>query len=260
LKIIAGHSFSRASSENRQKIILNESAVRALGISSPQSAIGELLSGGQQKMDSLEVVGVISDFHNEGLQKSIQPLVIFPNRRTRADYSVKIEGKNIASTITSIKKIWDQHFPTDPFDYFFLDEFFNQQYAENRRFGAVFGLFAVLAISIACFGLLGLSAYNVLQRTKEIGVRKVLGASVNSLVINLSKDFVILVAVAFVIAIPITTIAMRSWLQGFAYRIGLSWWIFVAAGVLSIVIALLTVSVQALRAAIANPIKSLRTE
>lgn len=260
LKVIAGHAFSGSPGEDRRKIMLNESAVHALGISSPQSAIGELISGGQSGMDSLEVTAVISDFHNEGLQKAIQPLVIFPNRGTRANYSVKIEGKHIASTVASIKKTWDRHFTTDPFDYFFLDEFFNRQYDENRRFGTVFGLFAVLAITIACFGLLGLSAYNVLERTKEIGVRKVLGASVNNLVIGLSKDFMVLVAVAFVIAIPITAIAMHSWLQGFAYRTSLTWWIFAAAGILSIAIALLTVGFQALKAALANPIKSLRTE
>ena len=208
----------------------------------------------------MEVTGVISDFHNEGLQKAIQPLVIFPNRRTRENYSVKIEGSNVASTVASIKKVWDRHFTTDPFDYFFLDEFFNRQYDENRRFGTVFGLFAILAITIACFGLLGLSAYNVLERTKEIGVRKVLGASVNNLVFGLSKDFLILVVIAFVIAIPITAIAMNSWLQGFAYRTGLPWWIFALAGLVSIVIALLTVGYQALKAALANPVESLRTE
>ena len=208
----------------------------------------------------MEVTGVISDFHNEGLQKSIQPLVIFPNRRTKENYSVKIEGEHSATTVGLIKKVWDRHFTTDPYDYFFLDEFFNRQYDENRRFGTVFGLFAILAITIACFGLLGLSAYNVLERTKEIGVRKVLGASVNNLVIGLSKDFLILVAIAFVVAIPITAIAMNSWLQGFAYRTGLTWWIFAAAGLLSIVIALLTVGYQALKAALANPIISLRSE
>lgn len=164
------------------------------------------------------------------------------------------------STVASINKIWDRFFPGDPFDYFFLDEFFNRQYAENKRFGAVFGLFAILAIGIACFGLLGLSAYNVLQRTKEIGVRKVLGASVNSLVLTLSKDFLVLVAFAFVIAIPITMLAMNNWLQDFAYRTSIPWWLYALAGVFAFLIALLTVGFQSLKAAIANPINSLRTE
>ncbi|HCL84639.1 MAG TPA: ABC transporter permease, partial [Chitinophagaceae bacterium] len=260
LKMIAGSSFSKADKADGKKIILNESAVRALGISSPQAAVGEIISGGQGNMDSLEVTGVISDYHNEGLQKSIQPLVLFPNRNTRSDYSVKMEGRQVSAAVAAVKKIWDRFFPADPFEYFFLDEYFNRQYAENRRFGEVFGLFALLAICIACFGLLGLSAYNVLERTKEIGVRKVLGASVNSLVFTLSKNFLGLVAVAFLIAVPVTALAMHSWLQGFAYRTGLSWWIFAAAGILAVFIALLTVGFQALKAALANPIKSLRTE
>ena len=260
LKMLAGEAFSKNAQSERRKVILNESAVRALGISSPKNAVGELISGGQNDMDSLEVKGVISDYHNEGLQKSIQPLVLFPNRNLRANYSVKVQEQNAASLVSSVKKIWDRHFPADPYEYFFLDEFFNRQYAENQRFGQVFGLFALLAIGIACFGLLGLSAYNVLQRTKEIGVRKVLGASVNSLVFTLSKDFLMLVAIAFLIATPVTGLAMRSWLQGFAYRTGLPWWIFAFAGVLAIFIALLTVGFQALKAALANPIKSLRSE
>ncbi|MFL5747584.1 MAG: ABC transporter permease [Niastella sp.] len=260
LKMVAGEPFSRVSGADRKRVILNESAVRTLGFSSPKAAIGQLISGGQNNMDSLEVKGVIADYHNEGLQKSIQPLVIFADRRTRGFYSVKMQGKNAGSTVASIKKIWDRFYPADPYDYFFLDEFFNRQYAEDKRFGQVFGLFAILAIGIACFGLLGLSAYNVLQRTKEIGVRKVLGASVHSLVLTLSKDFLKLIAFAFVIAIPITILAMHSWLQNFAYRTGIPWWIYALAGVLAILIALLTVGFQSLKAALANPVKSLRTE
>jgi putative ABC transport system permease protein len=260
LKLLAGEPFSTSPVANQRKVILNESAVRALGIPSPKAAIGELISGGQSHMDSQVVAGVIADFHNEGLQKSIQPLVLFANFRSREYYSVKIQGNNPVSVIADIKKTWSKYFPSDPCDYFFLDEFFNRQYGENERFGQVFALFAVLAIAIACFGLLGLSAYNVLQRTKEIGVRKVLGASVQSLLFTLSKDFLMLVVIAFLIAIPVTWLAMNSWLQGFAYRTNISWLVFAIAGVISIIIALATVGLQALKAAMANPIKSLRTE
>jgi len=150
--------------------------------------------------------------------------------------------------------------PTDPFHYFFLDDFFELQYAENQCFGTVFGLFAGLSIIIACLGLLGLSAYNVIQRTKEIGIRKVLGASVRHLLFILSRDFLLLVVLAFIIAIPITWWAMNNWLQEFAYRIHIGWWIFAIAGLLSFGIALLTVGFQALKATLANPVKSLRTE
>jgi putative ABC transport system permease protein len=258
LRVLAGRPFSRQYGD-RKAVILNESAVRVLGIASPQAAIGELLSGGQGNMDSLEVVGVVADYHNEGLQKAIQPLILLPNRNTRHYYSVKIQG-DPAATVAGIKKAWDRHFPADPYDYFFLDEFFDQQYAENQRFGQVFGLFASLTILIACFGLLGLSAYSVIQRTKEIGIRKVLGASTQNLIFILSKDFLLLVCIAFVIAIPVTLLAMNGWLEEFAYRIHVSWWVFAAAGLLAIFIALLIVGIQALKATLANPVKSLRSE
>jgi putative ABC transport system permease protein len=259
LHVIAGRDFSRDFGTDDKAIILNQTAAKILGIT-PQQAIGELMSGAQNNMDSMKVVGVIADYHNEGLQKAIQPLLLFLNRNTRHFYSVKIRASDPTATILAIKQIWDRHFPGDPYDYFFLDENFDRQYAENQRFGEVFGLFALFAVAIACFGLLGLSAYNVAQRTKEIGVRKVLGASTENLLLLLSRDFLLLVGVAFVIAVPVTWLAMDSWLQSFAYRIGISWWIFGLAGVLAAAIAFVTVGGQAIRAAMQNPVESLRTE
>jgi putative ABC transport system permease protein len=206
------------------------------------------------------VVGVVADYHNEGLQKAIQPLVLIPNRRERSNYSIKVQAVSAGATVASIKAIWDRYFPGDPYNYFFLDEFFNRQYAENQRFGEVFGLFALFAIVIACFGLLGLSAYNVLQRTKEIGIRKVLGASVSSLLYLLSRDFLVLVGVAFVVAVPLTWVVMDSWLQSFAYRIGISWWVFGLAGLMAVLVAFVTVGGQAMKAAMENPVKALRSE
>ncbi|HXB07337.1 MAG TPA: ABC transporter permease, partial [Puia sp.] len=221
IRMAAGRNFSPNFPSDRRAVLLNETAVRTLGFPSPAAAIGQLVSGGQDRMDSLHVVGVVADYHNEGLQKAIQPLVLIPNRRERSNYSIKVQAVSAGATVASIKAIWDRYFPGDPYNYFFLDEFFNRQYAENQRFGEVFGLFALFAIMIACFGLLGLSAYNVLQRTKEIGIRKVLGASVNSLLYLLSRDFLVLVGVAFVVAVPLTWVVMDSWLQSFAYRIGI---------------------------------------
>ena len=162
--------------------------------------------------------------------------------------------------LISRSHFWSRHFPQDPFRYFFLDEYFNKQYVENERFGTVFGLFAGLAIVIACLGLLGLSAYNVIQRTKEIGIRKVLGASIQHLLFILSRDFLLLVAIAFVIAVPLTWWTMNSWLQEFAYRIHIGWPTFAIAGILAFGIALFTVGLQALKATLANPVQSLRTE
>ena len=163
-------------------------------------------------------------------------------------------------TMATIGDIWTKHFPDDPFNYFFLDDFYNQQYKADQQFGNVFTLFAMLAILIACLGLLGLSSYNILQRTKEIGIRKVLGATTQKVVYILAKDFLLLVLIAFIVAVPLTWWIMHNWLQEFAYRINIDWWVFLIAGSIAIAIALITVSFQAIRAAIANPVKSLRTE
>lgn len=261
IRVVAGRNFSRDFPTDRKAVLLNESAARSLGFSSPQAAVGQLVGPpGWDELDSSRVVGVLADYHNEGLQKAIQPLVFLPNRDGRADYSVKVHSADVAKTVAAVKSIWDHHFSGDPYIYFFLDEFFSRQYAENQRFGTVFAIFAVFAIAIACFGLLGLSAYNVLQRTKEIGVRKVLGASVGSLLYLLSRDFLILVGVAFIVAVPVTWVVMDSWLQSFAYRIGISWWVFGLAGLMSVLVAFVTVGGQAIRAASANPVKALRSE
>ena len=160
----------------------------------------------------------------------------------------------------AIKDKYDSFFPGNLFDYFFLDQKFNEQYSNDLLFGKIFALFSGFAIFISCLGLLGLSLFTTAQRTKEIGVRKVLGASIGNIVLLLSKDFIRLVLIAFIIASPVAWFVMHSWLQDFAYRINISWWIFAASGTLSVIIALATISFQAIKAAISNPVKSLRTE
>jgi putative ABC transport system permease protein len=260
LKIIAGRQFSKDFPTDDKGVILNESAVRELSYAKPEDAIGEPLHANQGQIGNVHVIGVVADYHHEGLQKAITPMAIILRLPTPNFYSIKVNASNTPETIAAIKEVWQRHFPADPFHYFFLDEYFNKQYAENERFGAVFGLFAGLAIIIACLGLLGLSAYNVIQRTKEIGIRKVLGASVRNLLFILSRDFLVLVAVAFVIAVPLTWWAMNSWLQEFAYRIHISWPTFAIAGTLAFSIAFVTVAFQSLKAALTNPVKSLRTE
>ena len=160
----------------------------------------------------------------------------------------------------AIKAKYDAFFPGNLFDYYFLDDKFNKQYANDQLFGKIFGIFSGFAIFIACLGLLGLSLFATTQRTKEIGVRKVLGASVSNIVLLLSKDFIRLVFIAFLIASPVAWFIMNNWLSDFAYRINISWWVFIAAGMLAVFIALATISFQAIKAAIANPVKSLRTE
>jgi putative ABC transport system permease protein len=186
--------------------------------------------------------------------------MFFPAYSTNSSISVKVEAKDLPATIAAIKRTYDSFFPGNLFDYYFLDERFNAQYSNDVLFGKVFALFSGFAIFIACLGLLGLSLFATMQRTKEIGVRKVLGASVSNIVLLLSKDFVRLVIVAFIVATPVAWYVMHHWLQDFAYRITISPWLFVIAGLLAVFIALATISFQAVKAALANPVKSLRTE
>ena len=260
LKLIAGRAFSKDFPTDKKAVILNMTALKLLGYAKPEDALGETLHADQNEIDTVHVIGVAADFHQEGLQKAIDPLAIVMRLPEPGFYSIRVGTNHLPQTIAEVRTVWQRYFPTDAFRYFFLDEYFEKQYTENERFGTVFGLFAGLAIFIACLGLLGLSAYNVMQRTKEIGIRKVLGASVRHLLFILSRDFLLLVALALVIAVPVTWWAMNSWLQEFAYRIDIDWWTFAVAGILAFGIALLTVGLQALKASLANPVKSLRTE
>ena len=257
IKLDAGRNFSREFGTDEKAALINEKAAELLGFKNAADALnGKLRRGG----DTLRIIGVVSNYHHQGLQKAIDPMLILLVPNVRNYYSVKLHTANPQQAIATIKKDWDRYFPDDPFHYFFLDESFNEQYKADTRFGQVFGLFAFLAILIACFGLLGLSAYNVSQRTKEIGIRKVLGASAQSLVFLLSKDFLFLVLISLLIAIPLTWWVMNNWLQDFAYRISIHWWVFAIAGASAVFIALATVGFQALRAALSNPVKSLHTE
>jgi len=257
IKLIAGRNFSKAFPTDEDAAILNELAVSALGFKDPHEAVGQKII---RRRDTITVIGVVQSFHHQGLQKAIDPQVILLVPDSRNSYSIKLTSADMPKTVATIENIWTKHFPDDPFSYFFLDDFYNQQYKADQRFGKVFTLFAMLAILIACLGLLGLSSYNILQRTKEIGIRKVLGASTQTVVYILAKDFLVLIMMAFALAVPLTWWVMHNWLQEFAYRINISWWVFVLAGTVALIIALLTVSFQAIKAAIANPVKSLRTE
>ncbi len=252
----AGRNFSKEFQTDKKAVLLNEEAVSLLGYESPEKAVNQKLIHG----DTVTIAGVVSDFHNEGLQKKVQPLIFILRPESRQFYSIKLDKSNVRETVASIEKIWGRYFPADPYNYFFLDDSFNRQYKSDELFGSVFTLFSILAILIACFGLAGLSSYNVLQRRKEIGIRKVMGASVQQLLLLLSKDFLWLVFLAFLVAVPVTWLLMNSWLQDFAYRINISWAVFAIAGIIAVVIAFITISFQAIKAALANPVKSLRTE
>ena len=258
IKMLAGRSFSKEfGTDTTQAMVLNETAIKSLGYSSPQQAIGKKF---QQWGREGKVIGVMKDFHYRSLQEIIKPLSMRIEPRGCDLISIKVGATNLPETITSIEKKWKELIPNRPFSYFFLDENFDKQYRAEERFGKLAFNFSILAIFISCLGLLGLAYYSTIQRTKEIGVRKVMGASVSNIVGLLSKDFLKLVLVAFVIASPLAWYVMNKWLEDFAYRIGIAWWVFLVAGLTAIIIALLTVSFQAFKAAIANPVKSLRTE
>lgn len=236
--------------------VLNESAAKALGWK-PQEAIGKKMFLDESRPG--EVKAVVKDFHFASLHSEIQPLVLFPGGWAK-NLFVKIEGSKTSVVLAAIEKKWKELAPHRPYSYHFLNEDYQRMYESEMRMGKVFNLFAVLAVILACMGLFGLSAYAARQRVKEIGVRKVMGASVSQISLLLSSGFVKLVFIAFLIAGPIAWFAMNKWLQMFSYRVKIDWWILAVAGIISILIALITVSFQSIKAAIANPVKSLRTE
>ncbi len=253
----AGRNFELNNPNDKKAVVLSEEAVKLLGINNPEKAIDQVISNYD---DTFKIIGVVSNYHQLGLNKSMLPVVFVPRPEVNNYYSIKFETANVHETVASIEKVWNNFFPQNPFSYYFLDDAYNAQYKADGQFGKVFGLFSFLAIIIACFGLLSLSAYNVLQRTKEIGIRKVLGAPVSNIIYLLAKDFMLLVCIAFFIAVPVTWFVMNNWLDDFAYRIDIKWWIFLVAGVTAALIALFTISFQSVKAALANPVKSLRTE
>jgi putative ABC transport system permease protein len=258
MKIVAGRGFSRSFiTDTTHGMIVNETAVRQLGYTSPEKAIGKRFNqfGGEG-----QIVGVIKDFHFRSLQEVIKPLTMRLEPKSGDLLCVKLDGHRIPATIAAIQDKWKVMLPTRPFTYFFLDEVFDKQYRAEDRFGRLFLNFAILAIFISCLGLMGLASYSTLQRTKEIGVRKVVGASVGNIVFLLSKDFLKLVVWAFLVAAPVSWFFVHGWLQGFAYRISAYWWIYAVAGLGAVLVALLTISFQSIRAALANPVKSLRSE
>jgi putative ABC transport system permease protein len=261
VKMLAGRGYTYtdfpSNFGDRRNIVINKSATKLLGFPSPEDAIGKTIMRGTRKWT---VIGVIGDYHQKSLRFPLEPTLLMPYYGNGSDISVRIATNDAQGVVANLKKTYAAFFPGNLFDYYFLDQHYNQQYASDQLFGKAFSIFSGFAIFIACLGLLGLSLFATAQRTKEIGVRKVLGASVVNIVTLLSKDFIVLVAVAFVVASPVAWWVMHRWLQDFAYRVDIEWWVFAAAGVLAALIALATISFQAIRAATMNPVRSLRTE
>ncbi|HSC39712.1 MAG TPA: FtsX-like permease family protein, partial [Chitinophagaceae bacterium] len=258
VKIVAGRNFSRDYGMDTSAYLINEEAVRALGLHSNEEAIGKQFSyGGRKGM----LAGVFANFHFEDLHQRIIPLVLYTNGSPNnyGNISLKIAG-NLPHALQYIEKTWKRFLPESPYTYTFLNDRFGKLYEAEQKQGTIFTVFACIAIFIACLGLFGLSAFATTQRIKEIGIRKVLGAGTGNIVGLLSAGFLKLVAVAALLAFPVAWYAMHQWLTGFAYRIDMPWWIFPLAGILAAVVALATISFQAIRAALANPVKSLRSE
>lgn len=260
LKIIAGRDLSsQFPTDSTDAIIVNRSAAVKMGYT-PEQAIGKWVKNMNRDADKRTIVGVIEDFHFSSLKERIEPMIISPNEDRRvAVIRLKLNSQ-LPATIGHVKAAYASAAPGFPFQYDFLDEQFNEHYKDDIKQGTILSVFSFIAIFIACLGLFGLASYTAIKRTKEIGVRKVLGSSIQNIVLILSKDLLKPVLIGTVIAIPAGYYAMHKWLQSFAYRINIEWWMLAIAAMAAIMIALITVSFQALKAALANPIKSLRTE
>ncbi|MBE9586880.1 ABC transporter permease [Mucilaginibacter sp. JRF] len=255
MKLKEGRWFDEGRKFDRKNAILNEAAVKELNLHKPY--IGQrLVSRG----DTGQVIGVVKDFNFKSLHEKIGPAIIKLDDYYSTDYLIQVAPGKQAEAIKGIQKIWDKYCPGDPFNYTFLDQEFDNMYKEDAKVSGLMSVFAIVAVIISCLGLFGLAAFTAEQRGKEIGIRKVLGASVSGIVTLLSKDFIYLVLISLVLASPLAWWLMNKWLQNFAYRAELQWWMFAMAGIIAIVIAFFTISFQAIKAAVVNPVKRLRSE
>jgi len=256
LTLVAGNNFSATMRDDSTNIIINESALPYFGFEDAVSTVGDILRGGAQMVN---VKGIVNDFSQQTMKELPRPIG-FINSAANQYYTIKAEMTDIPELVSELEKLWISHYPGNPFYYYFLDDYYDELYRAEKRFSGLFLVSSLLAIIIACLGLSGLSAYSITRRTKEIGIRKANGAGISRVMVLLNKDFFIWVAAGFIIACPAAWFAMNKWLQGFAYKTELSWWIFALAGIMAMVIALLTVSLQSWRAAIRNPADTLRYE
>lgn len=257
LQLVAGRNLEP--SGYTKEFLVNESFVKSLGLKKPEDILNKEVSimGGLIKCP---VVGVLKDFNDRSLRNDLAPLLIATNSTMYRQASIKLSTTNIASTMQSIQKLWQQTFPNYVYEYRFLDDKISSFYKEENQLSQLYKIFAAIAVFLSCLGLYGLASFMAVQRIKEVGIRKVLGATTGNIVFLFSKEFIILIVIAFAIATPIAWYSMQQWLQNYAYRIDVSWLIFLTGGLAAIVIALATISFQAIKAAIANPVKSLRTE
>ncbi|MCO6488736.1 MAG: ABC transporter permease [Phaeodactylibacter sp.] len=255
LELAAGRNFTAEMATDSTAALINEAAARKLGWDEP---LGKKISMGRQR--PFQVVGVVKDFHFRSLHHEIEPIVLMMTPWNLPYIAVRLQPGDVEAHLQSIRAAWREFAPDTPFDYSFLSEDYAQLYDSERRMGQVFAVFSALAVFIACLGLFGLAAFMAVRRTREIGIRKVLGASVLGIVGLLSRDFLRLVLVALLVAVPIAWYGMNKWLQGFAYRAELEWWVFALAGGIAVAMAFLTVAYQSFKAAMGNPVEALKVE
>jgi putative ABC transport system permease protein len=262
--VLAGRKFTPADHnpdwQKLNKVILNKSAINLLGIKNPEDAVGREIRWGNNGTRLWTIVGVVNDFHQEGLQKPLEPIFFRPAYSNESPTSVRVNSTNLPATIASVEKTYKKFFPGNLFQYSILEDRYKQQYSDDIRFGKVISIFTVLAILVACLGLIGLSSYTAVQRTKEIGIRKVLGASLMNIVVILSSDFVKLVLIAAILALPIAYFSLQNWLQGYAYRITPHWTHFVIPVGIVLTIAAVTISFHILKTAMTNPAETIKYE
>lgn len=260
IKLLAGTNIS--ASDTVTAFMINETYAHILGFQNPEQAIGKYLEWSNKQYP---ITGVVADFNQHSLREPVKPLVIGSWQNTEKTINIALQPQNEAGTtwksgIAKVEKAWKEVYPKDDFEYQFYDESIAKYYDAEQHTSSLLMWATGLAVFISCLGLLGLVIYTTTQRTKEIGVRKVLGASIAQIVTMISKDFILLVLFAFLIAAPLAWIGMNKWLENFAYRTEISWWIFLSGGLVMIFIALITLSFQTIRAAMMNPVNSLRSE
>lgn len=260
IQLVAGRNFDRERAEDTTAFIMNMALVKLLGISDANAVINEYFQFGRDNEgDKVKIIGVIKDYNRSSLKSTVEP-TLFSHEMVNSNTVVRLSGNELTSQIGSIQNVWNQFYPDAPFNYAFLEERFDKLYKEDKKFGFLFGNFAILAVIVAILGLFGLASYLSLQRTKEIGVRKVLGATTTNIILLFFKDFIWLILIAVLIGIPLIYWSMNDWLNGYAYRINFPWWVILIAMVLVTLLAFITVSWQTFKVAALNPAQTIKHE
>jgi putative ABC transport system permease protein len=258
ITLLGGRNFNSQESGKGLTCVINETAAKALGYKTPTDAVNTTLLTSENK--PVTIVGVWKDYHHESVRKPVEPVIFYHRHPFEYGYySFNVQSRE-GNYLTILEEIWHKHYPNDQFIYHFMDRFFEEQYRADELFAKLLSVFSIISISVASLGLFGMASLAMVKRTKEIGVRKVLGATVFNIVLLLCKNYVKLIAVSCVFAFPMIYYLTNQWLQDFAYKVTVSWWMIVLPGIIVLTAALLTIATQTLRAAMANPARSLKEQ